>query len=870
MATTAAAPAPPTMNGFGINPPTAPSSSNPIPPPAAPTAAMVPATASTPATLITSSNPPTNQQPPSNRPAIGAAVAPSPFSSTVTPVKQYPPANSRPGPLPSTINGTTVTTTSIPFPYPSHDTTSITGKRKRADSSPVKEPQAISGVPFAQKQKLLSDFRKGLLSALIELDAGISLLDNPVSSEPNPHEIKKSKTLSAPDGLQTLRQRLSSDLFYPSLQPLLKDVNSVANEALETHGATPGIAPEDEMKDDDPTPIKNEAGDAVGLIRKFRQAAQDMISNAVIQYPYLNISDEPPKIADDDDDDDDDDSNDQNRNFKTAISFNAGGKKLYAIVKPPKEPAAPKPKPNSDEMEIDGGPDEGYVSSQDVHPRASFIKIYESDTALSKPQTMKNLFPRTAKAVQTIGDGKEKDTKKTRENSLQTAEWQDNGPFSSFLPTSDEKDSIVTASQKSWLWYSVWGEQELKRVRAGPPKELPDEEKAFKELADAWEPMPIDPALFEGESENDKALREISDILSELNLKQHARLTKQAKSSQLTKPDQAETSVYEKVRDRLVQLIAKLDPEVCDKLDEILDADSSSNSVLLRGFAMPGSMPNPEKAPPPQAPVPTPAPQFTTTRVSYAPYAGDGSFTPTARVVSSRSSGHNQYTNRASYSQPHYAQPQTPVRQQYPPNSPYYPPQTPYTGQHRQAIPSTPQFPPAGYVNSPFRSSAATVPRIAAGSSQQVYVQGSATPTYQAPAIRQTSFITQQTSHGGPQTGRRVSLAPQIPPQTQQQHRPPSTPGFSAPFTQGHTQYTGIAQQTQQQMLRTQQQQQQQQFHAQPHTPNQAQYAMYHQQSPQVRAIQPGQPRAPYPNGYQGQVRIVQGPPSTPGQPTNR
>ncbi|KAF3902749.1 hypothetical protein AA313_de0203273 [Arthrobotrys entomopaga] len=869
------------MNGFGINPPTvAPSSSTslpsqPTPPPpppppanAAATAAMPPATAPTPAPLITSSNLSTNQPSltSSNRPAIGAAVAPSPFSSTVTPVKQYPPPpNSHPGP-PSTINGTTALSNTIPFPYPSHDTTSITGKRKRADSSPVKESH--SGVPFAQKQKLLSDFRKGLLLKLVELDAGISLLDKPISSEPNSHEIKKSKTLSNQDGVQTLRQRLSSDLFYPSLQPLLKDVNNVANEALERHGATPGIAPEDEMKDDDPTPIKNEAGDAVGQIRKFKQAAQDMISHAITQYPYLNISDEPPKVADDDDNDDDDDSNDQNRNFKTAISFSTGAKKLYAIVKPPKESTPPQPKPNSDEMEIDGGPDEGYVSSQDVHPRAAFIKIYQSDTGLSKPQTMKSLFPRTAKAVQTIGEAKEKEPKKTREQGLQTAEWQDNGPFSSFLPTFDEKDSIVTADQKSWLWYSVWGDQELKRVRAGPPKELTDEEKAFKELADGWEPIPIDPALFEGESENDKALREISDILSELNLKQHARLIKPTKSSQPNKPDQTEASVYEKVRERLVQLIAKLDPEVCDKLDDFLDADS--NSVLLRGYAMPGSMPNPEKAPPPQAPVPTPAPQFTTTRVSYAPYTGEGSFTPTARVVSSRSSGHNQYTNRASYSQPHYAQPQTPVRQQYPPSSPYYPPQTPYTGQHRQAIPSTPQFPPSGYANSPFRSSAAAVPRMAAGSSQQVYVQGSATPTYQAPAIRQTSFITQQTSHGGPQTGRRVSLAPQIPPQTQQQHRPPSTPGFSASFTQGHTQYTGIAQQTQQQMLRTQQQQQQQ-FHAQPHsTPTQAQYAMYHQQSPQVRAIQPGQPRTPYPNGYQGQVRIVQGPPTTPGQPTTR
>ncbi|KAF3910925.1 hypothetical protein ABW20_dc0109382 [Dactylellina cionopaga] len=860
------------MNGFG-----------PAPSVSVPSSASAPSAALTPATTAPSTIIHTNAvvHLNSNNTATGAAVAPSPFStssssSIATPLKQFPLTNTSS----STVNGTTSNTTSIPFPYPSHDTTSITGKRKRADSSPVKEPQNLAGIPPAHRQKLLSDFRQNFLLTLTEHDAGISLLDKPVSPEPNSHEAKKSKTLSSPDGMQTLRQRLNSDTFYTSLQTLFKDLNIIINESLEDLGAAAGIAPEDEMKDDDATPIKDESGDAAGRIRKFKQVAQDLITQAITQYPYLNVAEES-KVSDTADSADDESPTTTERprqpsNYKLAVAVSNGNKTYYSMVKAPSKASKTAGK-HTDEMDIDENSTE-QLAAQDLPPHAQIITIYESSASLERPQTMKETFANFTKAAQNLRRDKKSPEKRQcdwRDQGLETADWLYYGPFMSFCPTSDDGRATVAEGLKSWYWYTKHGDGELKRVLAGRQDEE-DEERQFKELADSYEPLPIDPALFETETESEKALREISDILSDLHLKQNTRLVKHNNPSKPSKPDQAESEVYQKAQTRLVELIAKLEPEVCEKLDQILDLAPNVDALPLRTAPMPGSMPNPEKAPPPQAPMPTPAPQYTTTRVSYAPYAGEGAFTPTARVVSSRSSGHNQYTNRTNYAQQSYAQPQTPVRQQqYGPNTPYYPAQTPYTGQHRQAVPVTPQYPASGYANSPFsRSTSGTVPRMAPAGGQQVFVHGS-TPTIQQPAIRQTHFITQQTSHGPVQvqTGRRVSLAPQVqqqqqpPPQQQQPPRTPSAQGFAAPYTPGHAQYTGIAQQTQQQMLRTQQQQQPQ-FHAPPHTPTQAQYAMYHQQ--QARPIQPGQSRAPFPSNFQNQVRIVQAQPGTPGTPSSR
>ncbi|EPS42432.1 hypothetical protein H072_3596 [Dactylellina haptotyla CBS 200.50] len=840
------------MNGFGGLPSAA----------VAPTPTLLP-TASGSSSSSSSFNSNSTPNPAPNHAPVGAAVAPSPFAPATASLKQQP-----------LVNAPNV------FPYAGHDTTSITGKRKRADSSPVKEPQNVSLLPAAQKLQLLADFRKGFLNKLLTHDAGISLLDKPISREINAHEAKKSKTLTNPDGLQTLRQRLSSDT-YTSLRKLRMDIDCVVAEALEALGAAPGIAPEDEMKDDDAAPINGNAAEVAektAKIRSFGQLAGNMITDAVKQYADLDrVEDQDTPEADSEGPSDE--ADEQEPPYKLAVSLKVNNKTYYSSLLSPK---AKTKKPNADDMDIDDGPDEGYISSYgisavDLPPGAELVKIYEADSSMARDVKIKDVVPQHNKTSQNRHEKRESE-RRTRDSGLQTAHWIDNGPFGSFLPSSDNGYSIVPEGQKSWYWYSQYGEQELARVRSGVRSDE-EEEKAFKELVDNYEQMPIDPALFESETDDQKTLREINDLLCKLHLQQNTRLAKHNHPTQPSKPDQAETKTYEEVLDRLAKLIAQLDPGVCDRLDKLIaDLNPGTSNIPLTSFAMPGSMQNPEKAPQPQAPMPTPAPNFTTTttRVSYAPpYSGDGTFTPNARIVSSRSSGHNQYTNRSTFSHQQYPQPQTPVRQQYPPNSSYFPNQAPYTGHHRQSIPATPQYSATGYTNSPFsRSNTTTVPRMAAASGQQVYVHGSSTPTFQAPAIRQTNFITQQTSHGPVQvqTGRRVSLAPQVAQPQPQQHRPPSAQGFAAPYTPGHAQYTGIAQQTQQQMLRNQQQPQQ--FHG-PQTPTPAQFAMFQQQQQQhVRAIQPGQTRVAFPNGYNpGNVRIVQGPPGTPGtpgQPTSR
>ncbi|KAK6536431.1 hypothetical protein TWF281_000668 [Arthrobotrys megalospora] len=823
------------MNGLGL----APSSSSST---AAPT--------STPATpsLI------------SNNIANSAVVANSPFQSA-PPVKQPPSSvahshsnnnNTRIDPsssssLSPSING------ALPI-HPQHDTTSIIGKRKRADSSPVKESQNVTAIPPAQKQQLLADFRRMILTSLAQHDAGISLLDKPVSPEPGSHEAKKSKTSPSPDGLQTLRQRLMSDSFYRSLNTLSQDVNQVTNEALEALGLPTDIAPEDEMKDDD-VQIKNEGGDTPGKIKNFKQVAQTLIAQALSQHPYLNVPDDTkspdPTIPDDI-------SLDQinaSPNYQLAVLVRSGNKSYYQTVKQSGNKSKGR-KQSQDEMDVDDEP--GMLQQSDLPPQAEIIRSYQNPTRESV-RTLKEALPSFAKIPTGRRDRKSSE-RKSLDRRLEAPDWLYYGPFMSFAPTHDQGRATMPVHLKNSHWFALHGEKELKKIRAGDQHDELDEEAEFKELSEKYEPIPIDPALFEDESENDKALRGISDVLSELRLKQDTRLTKHSNPNAPSKPDRLEAELHNKSLHQLAELVGKLEPGVFKALEKFLDSIPSSDDISVKIFPVQGTLPDTAKVPPPA--VPQPASQYTTTRVSY--HQGEGVFSPSARVVSSRSQGHNQYTNRTgSFSQQSY--PQTPInRQAYGPNSGYYAQQAPYT-QPRPPIPVTPQqYAASGYTSSPFsRNATATVPRMSSSGAHPGFVQQSNPSTPFQATIRQTSFITQGTGHGPAQvqTGRRVSLAPQQP---QPQVRPASGQGQAyAAYTPSHNQHTFTAHQTQQQILRVQQQQGQPQPQQFPHTPGQQQFA-YNQQ---VRQMQPGQQRAPYPNGgypQTPQVRVVQ---TQPGQP---
>lgn len=715
----------------------------------------------------------------------------------------------------------------------------------------------------AQKQQLLADIRKSILASLVHHDAGLSLLDKPVSPEPSSHEAKKFKSPN-PDGLQTLRQRLMSDSFYQSLDAISQDVDRVTDEALEALGVRTDIAPEDEMRDDD-MHVKNEDGDTSGKIKKFKQVAQTLLAQTSSHHPYLNIPDDRKSpdtttsttVPDDT-------SLDQLRpptGFKYAIVIRNGNKTYYQTL-PSKQMEIKIPKRSEDEMDVDEESDE--LQQSDLPPQAEIVRVYEN-TPHESIRTIKDAYPNIAANTQ-AGHQNKKSTEK-KDKGLETPTWLDYGPFMSFAPTYAQGRSTMSVHTKNQYWYALHGEKELKRIRAGrqPGDGEQDEEAEFKELAETYEPIPIDPALFENESESDKALREISDLLAELRLKQQSRLVKHSNPNAPSKPDSPEAELHQKTLSQLAELVSKLEPSAYEALDRLLEM--VPEEIPIRSFPAPGTLPDTATAPPP--PPPQPAAPYTTTRVSY--HQGEPMFSPSARVVSNRPQGHNQYTNRTgSFSQQSY--PQTPInRQAYGPNTAYYPPQAPYTQPRGPPIPVTPQqYAAGGYTNSPFsRNATATVPRMSSSGAHPGFVQQSNPSTPFQATIRQTSFITQGTGPAQVQTGRRVSLAPQQP---QPQVRPASGQGqaYAAPYTPGHNQHTFTAHQTQQQILRVQQQQTQQQPPQYPHTPGQQQQQQQFAYNQQVRQMQPGQQRTAYPNGsypQTPQVRVIQTQPGQPGPP---
>ncbi|KAK6357115.1 hypothetical protein TWF718_001441 [Orbilia javanica] len=849
------------MNGLGHSPlPSAPSASPSAPtiPPAASTASS-----SAPSAIANSNSP--FQSASSSLVAIKQSIP----SSSATPSHHLNHNNARTDPpttaatASSTPSSSSSSASSANGVLPTlHDTTSIIGKRKRADSSPTKELQNVNNISPAQKQQILAEIRGAVLASLAHHDVGLSLLDKPVSPQSTSHEAKKVKSPN-PDGLLTLRQRLMSDSFYQSLDTLSQDINRVTNEALEALGVRTDIAPEDEMRDDDDIHVKNEAGDTSGKIKKFKQIAQSLIAQKLSHHPYLNIPDDQksPDTTTNTTSAPDDTVVDAPRpspKFKRSVILRSGNKAYYQTLTPK---LAETTKRGQDEMDVDEELDE--LQQSDLPPQAEIVRVYEN-TPRESAITLKDSFPNIAK-IPTGRHDKKLPERKYQDKGLETPEWLYYGPFMSFAPTHDQGRSTLSVSQKNQYWFSLHGERELNRIRAGkePEQGEQDEEAEFKELAEKYEPAAIDPALFEDESENDKALRAISDLLAELRFKQENRLSKHSNPSAPSKPDRTETEVYQQAIDKLAYLVAKLEPGAYDALETLLD--SLPDSIPVRLHAVPGTLPDTAKVPP--QPAPQPAAPYTTTRVSY--HQGEGMFSPSARVVSNRPQGHNQFNRTGSFSQQSY--PQTPInRQAYGPNTAYYTAQAQYTQPRGPPVQVTPQqYAAANYTGSPF-SRNATVPRMSSSGGHSTFAQQS-TPSapFQA-TIRQTSFITQGTGPTQVQTGRRVSLAPQQP---QTQVRPASGQMQTyTPYAPSHSQHTFTAHQTQQQILRVQQQQPQQQQPQYPHTPSQQQQQQQQQfvYSQQVRQMQSGQQRAAFTNGsypQTPQVRVIQtqpGPPTTP------
>ncbi|KAF3942181.1 hypothetical protein ABW19_dt0209047 [Dactylella cylindrospora] len=822
------------MNGFGPNPSSSSSSSaasNPSIPPTAATPNLVQQTSSVNNNSTFNSN--------------GSHVNHSASTPSTNPSSQFPnPTSLKSSNTPNTLPNNNVVVGKGPDDpssrYPPHDPNSVTGKRKRADSSPVKELQGSTTIPFAQRQQLLSDIRRTLLSTLSEHDAGISLLDRPVSPDETAHEPKKSKTQPNSNGLETLRQRLNSDSFYTSLPGILKDVNGVANEALEAARTNANVAPEDEMKDDDATISRNDAENKAERIQKFKQIAQNLITQTASQHPYLNAAEEKestqPTLEDIPSLDE------TKRDSQWAITVTDQGKVYYTTLRSKDDTEEP-------------------ITDTDISQiqQARFVKIFASNYDWKHPPKFKNSFvtaPNPQRPLPRLTIFNEKQAREERKSRApSTYKWLSYGDFMSFAPTQDQGGDVASGGTRSQAWYGKHGEGGLKRALSDNHEDSDDVEKddaEFKQLAESYEPIPIDPALFESETPIEKAVREISDALENLYNKQYTRLAQHTNLTQVSKPDSAEATAYREAEQRIVKILSQLDPESCDSLDKAfelyLETKPALDKLSLQVPSQAGTMPNPREAPPPAA-IQTPAPQQYTTRVSIG---GEGSLTPTARVVSTRTHPQAQYA-RSAYT-PHNFPQTPPNRSQYNPNNAYFTPQPTYP-QPRQPSSAIPQYQGSGYANSPFsRTASGSVPRITSSGQTHVYIQQGGSG-YSQPAIRQTTgYYVQgqgqtQIHH---QTPRRVSMVPQHQQQQQQQQqqRPPSSQAHH--YTPGHTQYTQMAQQMQQTLLRQQPQHQP--------TPGQGQFS-YSQQ--QIRpAVQSTPSRSNYPAGYQALGRMISGPPT--------
>ena len=327
--------------------------------------------------------------------------------------------------------------------------------------------------------------------------------------------------------------------------------------------------------------------------------------------------------------------------------------------------------------------------------------------------------------------------------------------YSSFAPNHDDAIAIVPQKLKNRLWWDRVGEKRWSKIRAtssaevledkvetlngADPSIVFDEDEAFKEAVETWEPVetPFEHGLTQKLATNDEKLnRDVDEILGEitqlletlssyqsirnLSLATNARTTAghnpqlTAMSGSPTSPSSAEFDVYDILKSQLVLMISALPPYAVAKLNsDQLGALNISTRVRVQGKKHKGIMEENDfgsKARPPSVSATsasavrltttqvsaagrTPNYQGTTTPATRTSYAGTAranapSATYPSHQYSNRPSAAGQYgtyssqqpssTSRNSYSAHQYG-PLTTHNNQYPNGHRQYPAQNGYT-----------------------------------------------------------------------------------------------------------------------------------------------------------------------------------------------
>ena len=171
--------------------------------------------------------------------------------------------------------------------------------------------------------------------------------------------------------------------------------------------------------------------------------------------------------------------------------------------------------------------------------------------------------------------------------------------YSSFAPTRDDYNAIVSQEQKNRIWWSKYGEARFHDaltireealhgpLTSGPyfePEEI--DEKLIEEAVESWDTLPNDIDMEDrpraDPRTNEDLLEEISELLEILNSHQRIRSLSQpaatrppsAHRDQLSTapldnstPSSAELEVYENLKAQLISLISTLPPYLLSKVD---------------------------------------------------------------------------------------------------------------------------------------------------------------------------------------------------------------------------------------------------------------------------------------------------------------
>ncbi|KAK7508978.1 hypothetical protein BKA81DRAFT_404925 [Phyllosticta paracitricarpa] len=298
--------------------------------------------------------------------------------------------------------------------------------------------------------------------------------------------------------------------------------------------------------------------------------------------------------------------------------------------------------------------------------------------------------------------------------------------YSSFAPTHDDGIAVVPEETKNRVWWQKVGERRFQQSFAIDPalaEEQPgdarngesqsDEDEAFKEAVDSWEPEELNvPEKVERENQDrevEEVLNDINELLESLHSYQRIRYSTLAPSSRTpaaqdavcpSTPSSEEMDIYNVLKSQLALMVSSLPPYAIAKLngDQLEDLNISKKLViktkdykgvleedqvskLAKSAAIGAGTVNPAVSGRPSAPVhgyapspnhygrPAPGPQYAGRPVG----APQSYYTPQPSQV--RSPSMHQYPPRTG---PHYptagGYPATAPRPSFPPS---YPQQTP-------------------------------------------------------------------------------------------------------------------------------------------------------------------------------------------------